>query len=182
MTAAQPSAFSAFFPFSLLLCPFLILQFEEVLVSIRKVRFVFFQHFLWQKLMKRTKLDCLQCTYLLQALYSIPALANPMIPLKISASDILIGFIVTWVWILSYLLLLLPFCLPNVQLTFYLSCASSLLVLLGVNFHSLKANTSIPVTFFIWSVQYGYLLFFIVDPFLAFFFLFLQMKVHKCLK
>lgn len=70
--------------------PFLMFQFEEVLVSlIRKVWYKFL-HLPYQRLMKRNNLDCLQHPYLLQGLCSIPALQIKWFPWKFPTSHILI--------------------------------------------------------------------------------------------
>lgn len=69
-----------------------------------------------------------------------------------------IGFIVIWFFVLCYLLLF-AFCLPNIQLVFYLSDTFSLQFPLGVNFHSLQDNSSIPLTCYIQGIWYSYLLF-----------------------
>lgn len=124
---------------------------RSVSLFIRKVRYAFFQHFPWQRLMKRNNLDCLQWPYLLQVLCSIPAPANPMIPLKVSCFWYT-NRLYCYLFLYPFLSALLPFCLPNIQLIFYLSYTFSLLVPLGVNLHTLKDNTSIPLTFSIWGI------------------------------
>lgn len=139
--------------------PVLIFQFEEMSVTLSEQSGMCFPNIFHSKGWWKD-IVWIVCNALIFFKCSIQSQLQQIqwFPAKFPASDMQIGFIVIWFCVLCYLLLF-AFCLPNIQLVFYLSDTFSLLFPLGVNFHSLQDNTSIPLTCYIQGIWYSYLLF-----------------------